>query len=61
MMDGKKEYPTLEEYLDKKIFAGQEGTTIAPTEEEIQGFETFAEHYRRGLDIERTAVRDMNW
>ncbi len=61
LIDGKKEYATLEEYLEKKIFAGQEGTTAAPTQEEIDGYEAFADHYRKGLEIERTAVRDMNW
>ena len=61
LVDGKQSYGTLEEYLEKKIFAGQEGSTVTPTEEEIQGFEVFADHYRAGLDIERTAVRDIKW
>ena len=61
LVDGKQSYGTLEEYLEKKIFAGQEGSTVTPTEEEIQGFEVFADRYRAGLDIERTAVRDMKW
>ena len=52
--------PELED-LEKELFVGQEGSTIAPTQEEIDGFETFAAHSRAGLDIERTAVRDMNW
>ena len=61
LADGRKSYESLEEYLEKKIFAGQEGNTVVPTEEEIRGFETFADHYRAGLELERTAVRDMQW
>ena len=61
LADGKHRFASLEEYLEKEIFAGQEGSTIAPTQEEIDGFEAFAAHYRAGLDIERAAVRDMNW
>ena len=61
LIDGKQSFGTLEEYLEKKIFRDQEGTTIVPTEEDICGFETFAAHYRAGLEVERTAVRDLNW
>ena len=61
LVDGKDQYGTLERYLEKKIFAGQEGSTVEPSEEEIRGFEVFAERYRAGLDIERAAVEKITW
>ena len=55
------EFVSLEEWLDKEIFSGLEGDTIAPTPEENAGFETFTEHYRAGLAAERAAVESMRW
>ena len=52
----REEGETLEAFLDKKVFAEAAGTTITPEAAEVKGFETFMEHYRRGLDIERAAV-----
>ena len=51
----------LGEYLESRIFLGLSGSTIAPTQEEIDGFEVFMEHYRAGLDAEKAAVSGMNW
>lgn len=50
---GKEE--TLETYLNR-IFAKQEETVVIPKQEEIQGFKTFMERYKKGLEIERTSV-----
>lgn len=55
------EFVSLEEWLEKEIFSGLEGDTIAPTAEENEGFETFTEHYRAGLEAERAAVDSMRW
>ena len=51
----------LGEYLASRIFSGLSGSTIAPTQEEIDGFEVFMDHYRAGLDAEKAAVSGMNW
>ena len=40
-------------------FAGQQGSTIAPTSEEIEGFEKFTQLYKDGIPIERAAVEAM--
>ncbi len=50
---------TLDEYLAKKVFANAVAETIAPTKEDIEGFEQFMDRYRQGLDIERTAVEKL--
>ena len=49
----------LAEYLDEKVFKGQEGVTLAPDPEDVAGFEAFAERYVKGLPIVRKAVDCM--
>jgi sugar (pentulose or hexulose) kinase len=46
----------LEAYLSDKVFAGENGTTIAPDPGDVNGFAAFMERYKRGLIIERAAV-----
>jgi sugar (pentulose or hexulose) kinase len=46
----------LEAYLSNKVFAGENGTTIAPDQRDIEGFTAFMGRYKKGLVIERTAV-----
>jgi sugar (pentulose or hexulose) kinase len=46
----------LEGYLSDKVFAGENGTTIAPDQKDVDGFTAFMERYKKGLIIERAAV-----
>jgi sugar (pentulose or hexulose) kinase len=52
----KEENEPLEAYLSNKVFAGVNSTTIAPDQEDVNGFAAFMERYKEGLAIERTAV-----
>ena len=52
----KSENESLEAYLAGRVFAGENGTTIAPDPVDVDGFTAFMERYKRGLVIERTAV-----
>ena len=52
----KEEGETLEEYLDNKVFAGQEGVEVQPDEKDVKGFDEFMVRYKEGLAIERAAV-----
>jgi sugar (pentulose or hexulose) kinase len=52
----KAENEPLEVYLSNKVFAGENGTTIAPDQRDVDGFVSFMERYKRGLVIERAAV-----
>ncbi len=61
MAEGKAAYGSLSNYLDEKIFAGQEGTTVAPKPEDVEGYETFIEHYKAGIAVERAAIENLNW
>ena len=47
---------SLEDYLEKKVFAGARVSTLTPERADADGFETFMARYRRGLAIERAAV-----
>jgi hypothetical protein len=55
-MLNKAENEPLEDYLSDKVFAGENGSTIAPDPADVDGFATFMERYKKGLVIERTAV-----
>lgn len=55
----KEEGETLEEFLDKKVFAGEEGTTLAPDAKDVEGFNEFIKRYNAGLPIERAAVESL--
>lgn len=57
----KKEGETLEAYLQERIFPHLSGSVIEPTAQDVEGFETFMERYRKGLDIERAAIAAMDW
>jgi sugar (pentulose or hexulose) kinase len=46
----------LEAYLTNQVFAGENGTTIAPDPADVAGFAAFMERYKKGLGIERAAV-----
>ncbi|HUE98522.1 MAG TPA: FGGY-family carbohydrate kinase, partial [Anaerolineales bacterium] len=41
----------LEAYLSDKVFAGENGTTIAPDPRDVDGFTAFMERYKKGLVI----------
>mgnify|MGYP001062028553 FL=1 len=55
----KEEGETLPAFLEKKVFAGQEGTKEAPGKEDVEGFDRFMERYAKGLAIERAAVENL--
>ena len=47
---------TLADFLDVKVFGGNTGVEIAPTEEEVAGFNAYIENYKQCLNIEKAAV-----
>ena len=53
--DGKN----LGDYLNKEVFAGQEGSELNPNPEGVKGFDEFIRIYKEGLPIERAAVDSM--
>ena len=57
----KKDGETLDEFLDNRVFAGNEGSTLDPDAEGVKGFNAFMERYLKGLPIERAAVESEIW
>ena len=47
---------SLPDYLDEVVFAGNTGTEIAPSADEVKGFETYIKHYQACLPVELTAI-----
>ena len=48
---------SLPDFLDKMVFAGNTGTEIAPSPEDVAGFEAWLENYKACLAVERAAVK----
>jgi len=46
----------LADFLDEQVFAGNTGVEIAPTPEDVEGFNKYIVNYKRGLAIEQAAV-----
>ena len=57
----KEERETLEDFLDTKVFAGNQGSTLNPDPEGVEGFNMFMERYMKGLSIEQAAVDSKIW
>ena len=57
----KKDGETLDEFLDNRVFAGNEGSTLDPEPEGVQGFNEFMDRYLKGLPVERAAVESDIW
>lgn len=53
----KEKNENLADFLDNKVFAGNTGTEIAPTAEDVAGFNAYIEEYKKGLEIEQAAVK----
>ena len=55
----KGEKETLEAYLSGRVFAGEQGSTMAPDPKDVAGVTAFMGRYKNGLVIERAAVDAM--
>ncbi|MBR6181680.1 MAG: FGGY-family carbohydrate kinase [Prevotella sp.] len=47
---------SLADFLDEVVFAGNTGVEIAPTPEDVEGFNKYIENYKACLGIEQAAV-----
>ncbi len=46
----------LADYLDSDVFSAAESSTIAPSAEDIEGFNAFFARYRKGLEVQKAAI-----
>lgn len=47
---------TLEEFLEKRVFANVSRSTLVPTEEDVCGFNRYANEFRKLLEVEKSAI-----
>ena len=47
----------LPDYLDEVVFAGNTGNEVAPTPEDVAGFNAYIENYKAALPVEEAAVK----
>lgn len=50
---------SLEEYLDRKVFAGVKQSTLMAHQEDVDGFSQFLIRYKRAFEIERIAIETV--
>ena len=48
---------SLSDFLDEKVFAGNTGTEVAPTAEDVAGFNKYIEEYKACIPVEEAAVK----
>ncbi len=53
----KQEGETLEDYVEKKVFAKQDSLEIMADPADVDGFESFLVDYKKSLHIEKEAIR----
>ena len=50
---------SLDAYLNNKVFAAQEGTTVMADPEDVIGFDAFMVNYKNCLAVEQAAVKAL--
>ena len=55
----REEGETLEQYLERKVFANVRSSTLVPDSADVEGFRRFIERYRAALAVERAAVESL--
>ena len=58
-MLNKAEGESLEAYLNSRVFAGVSGSTLAPEQADVDGFNSYIKQYKELLKVERTAVENI--
>jgi len=51
---------TLEQFLDKKIFADSAVSTIEPDASDVKGFEEYLKRYKQALKVEHSAIEHID-
>ena len=58
-MKNRADGETLEDYLAKKVFEGNEGSRMEPDAKDVEGYEVFTERYKAGIAIEKAAIESL--
>ena len=54
-----KKNESLDEFLEKTVFANSKAVTTNASKEDIEGFNKFFENYTKGLAVEKAAVESL--
>ena len=57
----KEKGESLEDFLEKKVFASANATTLMADPEDVKGFEIFLERYKKALPVEVAAINSINY
>ncbi len=55
----KNENETLAEFLERKVFLGNQGKIVEPDTENVKGFDEYIERYHKAIEVERLAAEKM--
>lgn len=55
----KEEGESLSDYLNNKVFAGVQGTTMDADKADVEGFDKYIERFKAGLAVEKAAVESI--
>ena len=56
----KENSESLEDYLNRCVFASAESLTLSPEAKDVAGFDAYLKLFRQGLSVQRTAVETIN-
>ncbi|MBO5784216.1 MAG: ATPase, partial [Clostridia bacterium] len=55
----KQENESLEEYLQNRVFAHVQGSTVSPDEKDVAGFTAYMKEFHKLLEVEKTAIENI--
>ena len=58
-MTEKQDDKTLEQYLNDKVFVGQESIVVKPDSEDVKGYDRFIENYKAAVPVQQAAVEAL--
>ena len=56
----KQKNESLEDYLNHRVFAHVQGSTVTPDEQDVVGFAAYMQEYRKLLEVEKTAIERIS-
>ncbi len=59
-MANKAEDETLQDYLNRKVFADAKCATIEPNAEDMEGLESYISKFKEGIEMERIATKALH-
>ena len=58
-MTEKQDDKTLKQYLNDKVFVGQESIVVKPDSEDVKGYDRFIENYKAAVPVQQAAVEAL--